>query len=122
MFADGVSPRGHGNVNLQVAIIDCSGSLIPPIDTYIPGSTMLVTWREMSKKEFTAWRMEGRIEELNLVQTVKFPISQITAVITLDFTARDHHFIWSVTRTNRCSLCNWSRTDHMQKFFGVHTT
>ena len=35
MFADGVSPRGRTHVHLQVAIIDCSGSLIPRIDTDI---------------------------------------------------------------------------------------
>ena len=67
IFADGVSPRGRGNVNLQVAVTDCLGNLMPHMDTGVPGSTMLVTWREMSKKAFNAWRMEGRIEELNLL-------------------------------------------------------
>ena len=93
MFADGVSPRGRGNVNLQVAIVDCSRNLVPPIDTNKPGSTMLVTWREMSKKEFNVRRMEGRIEELNLLQKMKFPIAQTTGVISPDFISGDHHSI-----------------------------
>ena len=115
MFADGVYPRGRGNINLQVAIVDRSGNLIPPIppiDTDIRGSTMLLTWREMSTKEFNVWWMEGRIKELNLLQKMKFPIAQTSGVISPDFTSGDHHFNWSETRTNKC---------HMeQRFLGTH--
>ena len=33
----------------------------------------------------------------------------------------DHHCIWFETCTDQCSLCDWSRTDHMQKLFrGTH--
>ena len=117
MFADGVSPRGRCNINLQVAILDCFGNLIPPIHTDIPSSTMLVTRREMSKKEFNVWRREGCIEELNLVQKMKFAIAQTTGVISPAFMSGDHHFIWSETRTNKCSVCPWSHKDHMQKLF-----
>ena len=81
------------NVNLQVAVIDCLGNLIPHMDISVPSSTMLVTWWEMSKKAFNAWRMEEHIEELNLLQKIKFPISEPTAVITLDFMCGDHHYI-----------------------------
>ena len=63
------------------------------MDTDIHGSTMLVTWREMSKKEFNVWRMEGRIEKLNLPQKLKFPIAQTTGVISPEFMLGDHHFI-----------------------------
>ena len=67
------------------------------------------------------WRMEGRIEEPNSLQKMKFPTAQTTGVISPDFMSRDHHFIWSETRTNKCSVCPWSRKDHMQKLFlGAH--
>ena len=100
IFAYGGAPRGWGNVNLQVAVIDCLGHLIPHMDTGVPGSTMLLTWREMSKKAFSAWHMEGRIEELNLLYKMKFPIPQTTAVISPNFMSSDHHYIWFQTRTN----------------------
>ena len=86
--------------------MDCVGSLIPHMDTGVPCSTMLVTWREMSKKASNTWRMERRIEEPILHQKNKFPISQISAVLTPDFMCGDHHYIWSETRTNRCSVCD----------------
>ena len=82
---------------------------------------MLVTWREMSKKEFNVWRMEGRIEEINLLQKINLPIAQTTGAISPHFISGDHYFIWSETRTNKCSVCPWSRKDHMQKlFWGTH--
>ena len=35
--------------------------------------------------------------------------------------SRDHHCIWSKARTNKCSVCPWSRKDHMQKLsWGTH--
>ena len=69
----------------QVGIMECLGSLIPPIDTDVIRSTMLITWREWSKKEFNAWCMEAQIEEVIIQLKVNFPISGTTAVITLDF-------------------------------------
>ena len=121
-FADGVYPRGRGNVNLQVAVIDCLGNLITHRDTGVPSSTMLVTWRNMPKKAFNMWRMAGRIEELNLLHKMKCLISQTTAGISPYFMCGDHQYIWSNTRTNRCSLCDSSRTDNMRKLlWGTHS-
>ena len=84
-----------------VLMVPCSSLLI-----FRSFSFMLVMWRQMLKKAFDARRMEGRVEELNLLEINQFPISQITAVITPDFMCGEHHYIWSETRTNRCSLCD----------------
>ena len=40
---------------LVAGVLLLLGNLIPHMDTGVPGSTMLITWREMSKKAFNVW-------------------------------------------------------------------
>ena len=71
VYADGYRPRGRGNVNVKVCLIDEGGSLFP-IRAHIPQCTLLLTWREMLKNDNDQCVRQGRAEELNKLQKTRF--------------------------------------------------
>ena len=63
LYGDVYSPRGTPIVCQKVAIVDPQGCLLPPKGRDIPGCTQLLTWRELLKADYVAWRV-GRVEEM----------------------------------------------------------
>ena len=56
VYADGFNPRGRGNVNAKVALVDGYEHLVPYVDTDVPWASAPLSWREMAKAEWDAWR------------------------------------------------------------------
>ena len=51
VYADGYTPRGRGNVNTKVCVIDMEGSLFPHVNQ-VPQCSTMVTWREILKNTY----------------------------------------------------------------------
>ena len=69
--ADGYRPRGRGNVNIKVCVIDEGVSLFP-FRAHVPQCTLMLTWREILKNEYDQWVRQGRAEELKKLQKSLF--------------------------------------------------
>ena len=61
VYADGYKPRGRGNVNIKVCLIN-DGFF--PKRAHFPQCTSLLTRRETLKKDYDLWVHQGRAEEL----------------------------------------------------------
>ena len=58
-FCDGINPRGPPNVNIKAALVDPGGTLFPFVE-HTPETTGFLTWREMSKVDYSGWVAEHR--------------------------------------------------------------
>ena len=73
VYADGYKPRGRGNVNTKVCVIDMEGSLFPHV-THVPKCSTMVTRREMLKSTYDQWVREGHTQELNRLRQTPFTL------------------------------------------------
>ena len=123
VFADGYSPRGRPNVNIEVALVDLQGTLFPS-KTQLPSCTTLLTWRELPKNEFGMW-VSGRVEEINNVQRQQlrmgvFHNGKKTVVcisIKFKFLAADHHQLWWECGQKGCVMCSRDRNNPVASLF-----
>ena len=101
VYADRYRPRGRGNVNIKVCLIDEGGFLFP-IRAHIPQCTLLLTWSEMLKNDYDLWVRQGRAEELNKLQKTPFclPVRwggcahNVGVQVQFRFFTADHHHLW----------------------------
>ena len=120
LYGDVYSPRGTPIVCQKVAIVDPQGCLLPPKGRDIPGCTQLLTWRELLKADFVAWR-DGRVEEINhCVSTpvfVKVNGQTILVRFAFGYSCGDHHHQWSEFRCRDCVNCISKRNAWLEEMF-----
>ena len=49
LYADSFQPRGRTDHRSLVALVDVDGLLLRPPDVGVPGSSVLLTWRQLGK-------------------------------------------------------------------------
>ena len=64
ILCDAITPRGRPNVNIKAAPVDLGGTLFPFVEN-IPETIGFLTWREMSKVDYSGWVAEHRPRGLN---------------------------------------------------------
>ena len=126
VYADGYRPRGRGNVNIKVCLIDEGGSLFP-IRAHIPQCTLqlLLTWREMLKNDYDLWVRQVRAEELNKLQKTPFclPVRRggcthnVGVRVQFRFFTTDHHHLWWERGGRCCVVCPWQRHQGVRELF-----
>ena len=128
VFADGYRPRGSGNVNTKVCVIDMEGSLFPLVN-HLPQCSTIVTWREMLKNTYHPWVREGRTQELKRLRHTPFTLSvkwqghTASTLVRVAFRllTADHHHLWWECGGRRRVVCPWKLHEGVRALFGCHT-
>ena len=123
--ADGYRPRGRGNVNIKVCVIDEGGSLFP-LRAHVPQCILLLTWREMLNNDYDQWVRQGRAEKLNKLQKTLFSLPVQWGGCTHNVSVRvqfrsliaDHHHLWWEYGGRCCVVCLWQRHEGVRALFG----
>ena len=126
IFCDGITPRGRPNVNIKAALVDLGGTLFPFVES-IPETTGFLTWREMSKVDYSGWVAEHRPRELNtlaaqpFVVPVRFAgcVHRVQVTVAFQFVIADHHQLWWELGRRACVVCPWERAHGVRDMF-VH--
>ena len=128
VYADGYRPRGRGNVNTKVCVIDMEGSFFPHVN-HVPQCSTMVTWREMLKNAYDQWVREGRTQELNRLRQTPFTLlvkwqghtSNTLVCVTFRLLTTGHHHLWWECGGRCCVVCPWKRHEGVRALFGCHT-
>ena len=124
LYIDGFKPRGRTDYRCLVALVDVDGLLPSPTDVGVPGCTMLLSWRQLAKSDFTKWAAADRQRELNYLANSQFSVvfpaaRKIKVSIQPRFMAGDHHHLWWEAHTNGCEMCDWDRRNPLASLFAV---
>ena len=128
VYAHGYRPRGRGNVNTKVCVIDMEGSLLPHVN-HVPQCSTMVSGREMLKNTYNQWVGEGRTEEHNRLRHTPFTLpvkwqghtSNTLVRVTFRLLTADHHHLWWEYGGTCCVVCPWKRHEGVRALFGCHT-
>ena len=92
-----------------------------------PKQPFFLTWREMSKVEYSGWVAEHRPRELNtlaarpFVVPVRFAgcVHRVQVTVAFQFVIADHHQLWWELGGRACVVCPWERAHGVRDMF-VH--
>ena len=124
IFCDGITPRGPPNVNIKAALVEPGGTLFPFVEN-IPETTGFLTWREMSKVDYSGWVAEHRPREWNtlaaqpFVVPVRFAgcVHRVQVTVAFQSVIADHHQLWWELGGRACVVCPWERAHGVRDMF-----
>ena len=124
IFCDGITPRDRPNLNIKAALVDLGGTLFPFVEN-IPETTGFLTWREMSKVDYSGLVAEHRPRKLNtlgaqpFVVPVRFAgcVHRVQVTVAFRFVIAYHHQLWWELGGRACVVCPWERAHGVWDMF-----